>query len=255
MSDISRPTPEELSAFVDDELAADRQAEIAYLVSTDAELAIECARLQALTKGLQSISHQDNSFEMDPAVLTALDELKAGPAPPPPMAAPTRVSRTVLAAWGAAAIVMIALFLTPVITDRWGEDRRMAADLAYYLDSGQDSIEFGPDEEDKISRTLAGFDMASRDTEQLRMAGFVLAGGRLFAREGRGTILFFYLTPDNSLVGLLVSPEQSEASIASKSISGEVNTVQWREGKFAYAVSGRQSLAQLRSFETAFRSK
>lgn len=245
MSDFSRPTPEEISAYLDGELDAERRAAVSYYLSTNAEAAREVVRQQALDDGLRALGRRDALTDIPPSVVAALGSLREEV--PRSATAQKSIRRShFLAAASVAAIFLVGIFLYPILGRDIPADSDITADVLYFLDLGAARAEFGPEERDTIARTLVGFDAALSDTPRLRQAGFTLTGGRLIAKRGQGAILLFYDSLDGSPVGLLISSASIEPA------PRNLNTVYWRKDMLSFAAVGRVTIARLQTFQMAF---
>lgn len=257
MREVDRPTPEEISAYLDGELDPVHQTAISIYLSTDPEAAQEVARQRSIKDGLQALNRPDELNEDVPAsALQTLSSLKGSqPSPTPASGAKSRRPALVLAGAAVATLLLIVSILPTDVLRQPAPQTDIAADVLYFLDLGEGSAEFGPQDQDTILRTLVGFEPDLSDTPRLRQAGFTFTGGRVIANRGEGAVLLFYTNRQDAPIGLFVSSPPQAPVVPTEVIFGEAHVAFWRQESLSFTAVGRVSPDRLRMFQMAFQGQ
>lgn len=99
-------------------------------------------------------------------------------------------------------------------------------------------VEVGANELDHIRDWLTRMLGRPIEAPDLTAYGVTFAGARLLAINDRPVAQLVYLDPDDQPLALCVIPSTGGAKDPTRSVNGELNLVDWRDGRHAYAVVG-----------------
>ena len=238
---------DDLNAYADNQLSAERAAQVAAVVQRDPILAARVAAIRRQNTQLRDA--------LDPWLAEALPrELIAAATPQRAQRSRSRRARPALAA--AASLVigvaigwlvrgeMLQMEGTPVTFPR-----QAALTHALYATDANRPVEIWANEEERLVRWLSKRLSFPLHAPDLNGVGFALVGGRLVAGNEKPGALFMYENADKQRVSLLVrkDAERSRETAFRYAQEDGVGVFYWIDDACGYALSGNLDKSQLLS--------
>ncbi len=253
MRDIRPPTPEELSAYTDGELDADRQAEIAlYLSQRDDHDALMSAD-SAILGGLRSMREKLSPAATPARLRDAVSGLN--------VAGRIERYRRAVALLGAAAAVAVVMFAISIVSchDLDARDKRLAEQeiseaASYYLRDVNGATQFGAQSDAELITALPQLSGEVVKARFMTDTDFEYLGGRVLSRAGEGAAILFYQDQQGAFYGLTIwreSPTTSSAPIA----TGPGRTLFWNDKSHRFALTAASEDASLDEFKEELRRR
>ncbi len=253
MRDIRPPTPEELCAYTDGELDADRQAEIAlYLSQRDDHDALMSADA-AILGGLRSLREKLSPAATPARLRNAVSGLN--------IAGRINRYRATAVMFGVAAAVAVLMLAISIILrpDLGARDKRLAEQeisqaASYFLRDVSGATQFGAQSDVDLVNALpqlSGKIVAARfmnDTE------FVYLGGRVLSRAGEGAVILFYQDDAGAYYGLTIWREATKTP-SSPIATGSGETLFWDDQNHRFALTADSEDASLNEFKEELRRR
>jgi anti-sigma factor RsiW len=236
----------DVHAYVDGQLAPERAAALAALLTSDPELAARISELRAQNAALRDA--------LDAVLGEPIPkELLAAATMPAPRAAIARQWLAPALAAAAALVVGVGLgwFGRDALIERAGTPTTFARQAAFahalYASDVNRPVEIWASEEKRLVNWLTkrlGFSVHAPD---LNGVGYALVGGRLVAGNEKPTALFMYENADKQRLSLQVRKQASGTDEAAFRyvVENGVGVFYWIDDAAGYALSGNVDRAQL----------
>lgn len=260
-------TQDELHAYVDEQLPADRLAAVQAHLAANADAARDVAAWRAQREALV-LALADVAAEPLPAELRRAARRPAKPAPPAPRAPPAHPASPALGwRWWPTAAATALLLLggslgwwlrgappvpVPAGTVNWA--RYAAVAHAVYAPDERRAVEVDAAHETQLVTWLSRRMGQPMHAPKLQALGYALEGGRLLPGEQGPVAQFMYRNPAGQRLTLYVTQQPTQPSGDAPTAAfrfareGEVNLFYWVDGAMGYALAasaGRGELARV----------
>jgi anti-sigma factor RsiW len=239
------PTDEDLNAYADGQLAADRAAAVGAALTRDPALLARVADIRAQNEALRA-ALAPMLAEAIPARL-----LEATMAPPAPAARPRWLGPAFAAAATLVVGVALGWFGREVTLERAGTPttfaRAAAVTHALYSADQRRPVEVWANEEKGLVTWLTRRLGVQAHAPDLNAVGYALVGGRLVAGNDRPTALLMYENADKERLTLQwrkTGPGTGETAFR-YAIEDGVGVFYWVDDECAYALTGKLDRSQL----------
>lgn len=236
---------EELHAYADEQLPADRSQAVAAAVARDPALAQRVAEIRRQSALMRE----------------AFEPWLAEPVPPHLLAAASRGSaRRRIPRWLPASAAIAASLLIGVGVGWYGRGevlelggtpvsfpREAALTHAIYAADANRPVEIWASEEQRLVTWLSKRLGLTLHAPDLNGIGFALVGGRLVAGNEKPGALFMYENADHQRISLLVRKDSSPSGETAfrYAVEDGVGVFYWIDDACGYAISGRLDRGQL----------
>ena len=235
--DRSGISEDELHAYVDGLLPAERRAEVEAWLAENPRAADEVADWKEQNDGIRKLFGAVPQAEPVPAALRGADRMRRFDMSLPAAA----LAACLLLAVGAGAGAGLARFAsTPeasVALDALPEASR--TNYVVYASEVRHPVEVGAGERDHLVKWLSKRLGSTLNAPDLSAEGFSLIGGRLLSFAGAPGALFMYEDSEGKRVTLMAGRNTDNAETGFLfANSGDVRTFYWIDGPVGYALSG-----------------
>jgi anti-sigma factor RsiW len=238
---------DDLNAYADGQLSAERAAQVEARLAEEPALAVRVAAIQRQNAQLRDVFDPWLAEPLPRGLIAAATASRSGRSrahrPWPLLAAAASLVLGVAVGW-----LMRGELLqregTPVTFAR-----QAALTHAIYATDVNRPVEIWANEEERLVRWLSKRLNFPLHAPNLNSAGFALVGGRLVAGNERPGALFMYENADKQRISLLVrkDAENSRETAFRYSQEGGVGVFYWIDETCGYALSGNLDKTQLLS--------
>src|SRR5450432_827147 len=248
MSSALPLTDDDLNAFADNRLAAERRREIATVLEREPALAARVAEIRRLNAQLRDA--------LDPWLAEPLPHALITAARRPRVRRRSGVFRAWPALAAAASLVVgvaVGWQLRGQMLQEAGTpitfQRQAAITHALYATDANRPVEIWANEEERLVRWLSKRLSFQLHAPNLNSAGFALVGGRLVAGNEKPGAMFMYENADKQRISLLVRKDAERSGETAFRYAQEdgVSVFYWIDDACGYALSGNIDKQQLLS--------
>jgi anti-sigma factor RsiW len=243
------PTDDDLNAYADGQLAADRAAEVAAALARDPALFARVADVRAQNAALRDA--------LDPMLAEPIPERLLEATSAPPAAARAGLPRWLRPAFAAAATLVLGIALgwfgRETTLERAGTPttfaRAAAVTHALYSVDSRRPVEVWANEEKGLVTWLTRRLGAQAHAPDLNAVGYALVGGRLVAGNDKPTALLMYENADKER--LTLQWRKTGAGVGTGeaafryAVEDGVGVFYWVDEECAYALAGKLDRSQL----------
>jgi len=239
---------DDLNAYADNQLAAERARQIAAILEREPALAARVAEIRRINSQLRDA--------FDPVLEEALPHRLIVAAQRPRAPRRTGASRAWPALAAAASLlvgVAMGWFLRGEMLQVAGTPltfpRQAALTHALYAGDPNRPVEIWANEEERLVRWLSKRLSFQLHAPNLNSVGFALVGGRLVAGNEKPGAMFIYENPDKQRISLMVrkDAERSRETAFRYGQEDGVGVFYWIDDSCGYALSGNIDRQQLLS--------